>query len=77
MKKFTKLSESKLSGKELEFGKPYAEWTEAEKTKGLLHMAVDGFNLNLGPDKLQRLSKEEIIKKCEEFSEWLNKFKEI
>lgn len=64
-----------LSGKEIEVGKPYKEWTEAEKLQGLIDLAVDGFHLNLSHDKLERMSKEEIIDRCDSFYEWFLKLR--
>lgn len=62
MKKFSQLNETReLSGKEKELGKPYAEWTEAEKLQGLIDMAADAFHLALGHDYTERMTKEEII----------------
>lgn len=72
MKKFSQINEArKLSGKEIEIGKPYDEWTEAEKLQSIIDLAVDGFHLHLGHDKLQSMTKEQIIDKCDNFYDWM------
>ena len=77
MKHLKSFNENKRewSLKEKEFGKPYDEWGEAEKLQGLIDLAIDGFHLNLSHDKLERMTKEEIIEKCDSYYEWFLKLK--
>lgn len=73
LRRFNENNTRKLSGKEV--GKPYDEWTETEKIKGLLDLAIDGFQVHLGSDKLKSMSRDQIINKCAEFHEWFKKLR--
>ncbi len=48
MRKFSQINETKKpSGKEIEFGKPSSEWSEADKFQALLDLIVDTFDLHI------------------------------
>jgi hypothetical protein len=73
MKKFSQINETKkLSGKEIEFGKPSSEWTEADKFQALLDLIVDTFDLHI-VNNIDKMKKDEIVKNCKWFYDWMKK----